>query len=395
MLLQKTALIATFGVAIVAFGGCSAKKSSETAHQFIADSMSITQEPFGKLADGTETILFTLRNAQGVTAKISNYGGIVTHLLVPDQQGTLEDVVLGYDSLAGYLKETPYFGAIVGRYGNRIAKGQFVLNGQTYKLAKNNGQNHLHGGLMGFDKVVWKAETSQTNDGSPVLTLTYTSKDMEEGYPGNLSTKVTYTLGQDNSLRIDYEATTDKATVVNLTNHSYFNLTGNTKRNVLDHEVTLNASKMVPVDASLIPTGQLLPVQNTPFDFTKSRKIGDAIDQTSDEQIKFGGGYDHCWVLNKPTTNDSLTYVAKVIEPASGRVMEVMTTEPGVQFYTGNFLDGSIVGKKGVAYQKRFGFCLETEHYPDSPNQPQFPSVVLQPGQTYTTTTIYKFSTLK
>lgn len=388
-----TSRLIVLGVIVLSFVACSGKKNAEQATTNQQDTMSITQEPFGKLASGQEATLFTLKNQQGTIVKITNYGGIITHWLVADKSGKIEDVVLGCDSLGGYLQPTPYFGAIVGRYGNRIAKGKFVLDGNTYSLAVNNGPNHLHGGLVGFDKVLWQAQTSTASDGSPVLTLTYMSKDMEEGYPGNLNTKVVYTLTNDNALRIDYEATTDKTTIVNLTNHTYFNLSGEASQNVLAHEVSLNADKLVAVDASLIPTGELLDVANTPFDFRDGRTIGQAIDSTSNEQIKFGGGYDHCWVLNR--SEEGLVPFAKVVEPRSGRVLEVSTTEPGVQFYTGNFMNGSVVGKKGKRYEKRTGFCLETQHFPDSPNQKSFPTVVLKPGQTYKSSTVYRFSTLQ
>ena len=349
---------------------------------------SITKASFGKLADGTEVYLFTLRNARGAEAKISNYGGIVTSLKVADKNGNFDDVVLGYDNLDGYLKSTPYFGALIGRYGNRIAKGKFTLNGKEYTLAQNNGANSLHGGLKAFDKVAWTVEEAEVGEHGPELELTYTSKDGEEGFPGNLKVKASYTLTADNALKVKFSATTDQPTVVNLTHHSYFNFAGH--GDVLGHVVTINADKFIPVDDTLIPTGELRPVSGTPFDFTKPIAIGARIND-DDAQLKLGKGYDHTWVLNKPAAG-KLTLAATVSEPSSGRVMEVWTTEPGTQFYTGNFLDGTITGKGGWTYQVRNGFCFEPQHFPDSPNHPAFPTTVLNPGQTYKNTIIYKFS---
>lgn len=371
-------LTALVGLAIFS---CSKTKNEE---KMIS---TISKEAFGQLPDGQQADLYTLTNANGMTVNITNYGGIITKLTAPDKNGQWADVVLGFDSLAPYLSGHPFFGALVGRYGNRIAKGKFKLNGQEYSLAINNGPNALHGGTKGFDKVIWKA-TEIKQDSVVGLQLEYTSKDMEEGYPGNLTVKVVYTLDNENALTIDYTATTDKPTVVNLTNHSYFNLTG-LKRDILDHEVTIESDSIVPVDTTLIPTGKLRAVEGTPFDFRKATKVGAGIDKVEDEQIKAGGGYDHCWVLKR--SGDGLVQFATVKDPESGRVMEVFTTEPGVQFYTGNFLDGKLTGK-GATYSKRFGLCLETEHYPDSPNQPQFPTTTLNPGETYKTTTKYKFS---
>jgi aldose 1-epimerase len=346
----------------------------------------IHRAPFGKLADGTAVELFTLKNATGMTVKITNYGGIITHLLVPDKNGKLGDVVLGYDTLAGYLKASPYFGCIVGRYGNRIGKGKFTLGGKTFTLAKNNNGNSLHGGLIGFDKKLWKPEAAVGPEG-PFLKLSYLSKDGEEGYPGNLSTTVTYTLTGQNELKIDYAAAADKETVLNLTNHTYFNLAGS--GNILEHELVLHAERFTPVDAGLIPTGELRSVKNTPLDFTKPMKIGARI-ESKDEQMKLGGGYDHNFVLN--SGGGKMAPAAKVFSPVTGRLMEVFTTEPAIQFYTGNFLDGSIKGKGRQVYAKRTGLCLETQHYPDSPNKPAFPSTLLKPGGRYATTTLYKFS---
>ena len=342
-------------------------------------------ESFGKLPSGEEVRLFTLTNKNGMEARIMNYGGAIVSLKTPDRNGQLADVVLGFDSLDGYLKGSPYFGALVGRYGNRIAGGKFVLNGETYTLPVNNGPNSLHGGLKGFDKVLWSAEQGEGQS----LVLKYVSADGEEGYPGELSATVTYTLTDDNELKIDYEAATTKPTVVNLTNHSYFNLKDGGASTILDHELTLMADRTTPVDEGLIPTGELRPVEGTPFDFRTSTPIGARID-AGDEQIKFGGGYDHNFVLNR--SGEGLAPAARVYEPTTGRVMEVSTTEPAVQFYTGNFLDGTLTGKGGVTYARRSALCLETQHYPDSPNKPDFPSTTLNPGETYRSTTVYKFS---
>jgi aldose 1-epimerase len=346
----------------------------------------ISQAPFGMTPDKQLVDIFTLRNSKGMEARICNYGGIVVSLKVPDKNGKLGDVVLGYDNLNDYIKNNPYFGCLVGRYGNRIAKGKFTLDGVEYTLACNDGPNHLHGGRKGFDKVVWTAKPFMSALG-PALKLTYVSKDGEEGYPGNLTVTAIYTVTEDNELRLDYTATTDKPTIVNLTHHSYFNLAG--KGDVLDHEVMINADKFTPVDETLIPTGELRPVEGTPFDFRKPTKIGARINN-DDQQLKFGKGYDHNWVINKPM--NVLGLMAQVYEPSSGRVMEVWSTEPGLQFYSGNFLDGTIRGKYGWVYQFRNGFCMEPQHYPDSPNKPNFPSVVLRPGEVYKNTIIYKFS---
>lgn len=354
----------------------------------VAQVASISETPFGTLPDGTAVTLYHLKNSKGTETTITNYGGIITTLKTADRNGLVEDIVLGYDSLAGYLKAPSFFGALVGRYGNRIAKGKFSLDGKTYTLAINNGKNHLHGGLKGFDKVVWKATPSSTADAA-ILKLTYLSPDMEEGYPGNLQVQVIYTLTNDNELKIDYQAVTDKKTVINLTNHSYFNLSGNTKTDILGHEVFIAASKFLPVDETLIPTGELRPVKGTPFDFTTPTVIGLRIED-KDQQITFGLGYDHCFVFDKEIGMPEK--VATVYDSASGRFMEMFTTEPATQFYSGNFLDGSITGKYNTVYKKRYGLCLETQHFPDSPNKPEFPTVVLNPGEEYKTQTIYKFS---
>jgi aldose 1-epimerase len=352
-----------------------------------AQSGEITSKPFGKAKDGTPVEIFTLRNAGGAEARITNYGGIVVSLKVPDRSGKLGDVVLGYDNLKDYIKANPYFGALIGRYGNRIAKGRFELDGKRYQLATNNAPNALHGGLKGFDKVVWLAKPLSTKNG-PSLELTHVSRDGEEGYPGKLTVKAVYTLTDSNELRIDFTATTDKPTIINLTHHSYFNLAG--VGDILGHEVMIKADKFTPVDKTLIPTGELRPVAGTPLDFRKQTAIGARI-KNDDQQLKFGLGYDHNWVVREKPGR--LALMAKVTDPASGRTLEVLSTEPGLQFYSGNFLDGTNVGKGGKIYRYRTGFCMEPQHFPDSPNKPQFPSVVLRPGQTYKNTIIYKFGT--
>ncbi len=351
----------------------------------------IKKEAFGKTGDGTPVDLYTLTNQNGIEVRAITYGGIIISLRVPDRHGKFDDVVLGYDSLDGYLAKTPYFGAIIGRYGNRIGNAKFTLDGVQYSLAVNNGPNALHGGLKGFDKVVWKAEPFERQDAAGVV-FTYTSRDGEEGYPGNLSVKVTYTLTNQDELIFDYHATTDKATPVNLTNHSYFNLAGDGERDVLGHEVMLNADHFTPIDKTLIPTGQIASVSGTPLDFTKPTAIGARIEQ-KDDQMVFGNGYDHNYVINRKGAG--LALAVRVYEPTTGRVLEVHTTEPGVQFYTGNFLDGSITGKGGHVYKRRTGFCLETQHFPDSPNKPNFPSSILRPGKTYESRTVYQFSAVK
>jgi len=345
------------------------------------------KQSFGKTADGQQADLYILTNKTGMEAAITNYGGTLVSLKVPDRNGKLEDVVLGYDKLDDYADGKAYFGATVGRYANRIAQGKFTLNGTTYTLAKNDGENHLHGG---FNKRVW-TEKDVSSSAGQALELTYLSKDGEEGFPGNLSVKVVYTLTDQNELKIDYSATTDKDTVINLTNHSYFNLAGQGNGDILQHQLMIRADRFTPVDATLIPTGELRSVKGTPFDFTNATAIGARIDQ-DDEQLKLGRGYDHNWVLNSGTAG-SLSLAAQAYDPHSGRLLEVWTTEPGIQFYTGNFLDGTIRGKGGKVYNRRFAFCLETQHFPDSPNHSGFPSTVLKPGQHYRSTTVYKFST--
>ena len=348
----------------------------------------MTKQSYGRTPVGTEVSLYALVNKNGMEARITNYGGIVVSLLVKDRNGNPANVVLGYDSLASYVKDTPYFGSLIGRYGNRIGKGKFQLGGVTYTLVANNGVNHLHGGLKGFDKVVWSVDEKASVPGES-LVLTYLSKDGEEGYPGNLSVRVVYSVTSDNELKIDYSASTDKTTVVNLTHHSYFNLAGEGNGSILDHELFIDAARFTPVDTTLIPTGELRNVLGTPMDFTTQTAIGARINDNY-EQLQKGGGYDHNWVLNKPV--GSMGLAARVYDKASGRVMEVLTTEPGMQFYSGNFLNGTLVGISGVKYQHRYGFCLETQHFPDSPNKPEFPTTVLEPGKPYTSTTVYRFS---
>jgi len=347
--------------------------------------MTIEKAPYGNLPDGRQADLYTLTNAKGVRVKLTNYGAITVSLEVPDKDGKASDVTLGYGTLDGWLTNTSYFGATVGRYANRIAKGQFTLDGQTYTLATNNGENHLHGGIKGFDKVLWDAERVQT-DGAVGVKFTYLSKDGEEGFPGNLQVTALYTLTRDNEFKVEFSATTDKPTIVNLAHHTYWNLRGPENGDILGHELMLNADQYTPVDAGLIPTGELKPVKDTPMDFTTPTAIGARIAQVE-------GGYDHNFVLRD--YGKGVRLAARVVEPKSGRVMEIHTDQPGIQFYSGNFLDGTVKGKGGVAYKKHYGFCLETQHYPDSPNKPDFPPVVLRPGEKYTHTMIHKFSTKK
>jgi aldose 1-epimerase len=362
---------------------------ADSAATSVSSSTMPTSASFGKATDGTEIQLFTLTNPNGLKATISTYGGTLTSLLVPDKDGKMSDVILGFDKAEGYLspefkKSNPYFGALIGRYGNRIAKGKFTIDGKAYQVGVNNNGNSLHGGNVGFNQKIWTAKPGTSADGQ-TLTLTYLSKDGEEGYPGNLNVTVTYTLTNDNSLHIDYAATTDKATPVNLTNHAYFNLALGQSKDVLAHQVTIPADRYTVVDAQLIPTGELKAVKGTPFDFTTPHAIGERIAQVP-------GGYDHNWALNNASGQHS---AATVYEPTTGRTMEVKTDEPGVQFYTGNFLDGSLKGKDGVVYGKHAGFCLETQHFPDSPNQKDFPNTILKPGETYHTTTSYTFGVRK
>jgi aldose 1-epimerase len=372
---MKIRLIVTIAaVACLMISGCGQEMAKEGAK------MNVTKAEFGKMPDGKVADLYTLTNGT-MTVKVTNYGGIITSIVTPDRTGKTADVALGFDEFSGYLGSHPFFGAIAGRYANRIAKGKFTLNGKEYTLAVNNGVNHLHGGKVGFDKKLWKAESVKGKD-SVGVKLTYVSPDMEEGYPGTLTSIVTYELTAKNELKMSYEATTDKDTVLNLTNHSYFNLAGVGSGDVLGHQMTFYADSFTPVDDGLIPTGEIKAVKGTPWDFLTAHTIGERIAQVP-------GGYDHNHVLRNQSGN--LALAVKVVEPKTGRVMEVYTTQPGVQFYTGNFLDGTVKGK-GVTYQKHAGFCLETQHYPDSPNKPQFPTAVLKPGQVYKQTTVYAFS---
>ena len=352
----------------------------------------MNRQPFG-IANGESVERLTLTNKNGVEVSAITYGGIITSIKTPDRNGAMADIVLGFNSIDGYLGGHPYFGAIIGRYGNRIAKGRFTIDGTEYTLATNNGPNHLHGGNKGFDKRIWKAQLLPPAAGQTGIAFTYTSLDGEEGYPGTLDVTVTYTLTDSDQLIVRYEATSDKATHVNLTQHSYFNLAGEGSGDILGHELTIDADRYTPVDATLIPTGALAPVEGTPFDFRRQTAIGARID-AADEQIKIGGGYDHNWVLNR-TTAGEVQRVARAYEPASGRVLEVSTTEPGMQFYTGNFLDGRLVGKAGKPYGRRSGFCLETQHYPDTPNHPNFPTTLVRPGEKYESRTVFAFSTTK
>ena len=357
-----------------------------------ADQCSISMERYGVLANGQVAHLYTLTNANGMVAEITNYGGIVTRLLVPDRKGKLDDVVLGYNTLDEYVAETPYFGCLVGLYGNRIDDGRFVLDGKTIQVTANSEAGgeavHLHGGAQGLDKVVWDP-TPSVGENSANLELRFLHPDGKEGFPGNVDITVVYRLTNDNELTVSYHATTDKPTVINLTHHSYFNLKGEGRGTALDHELMIRADSITPVDAGLVTTGGYMPVKGTPFDFNKPTRPMDRIEKKH-KQLEYGGGFDHNWVLKRK--GDGLELAASVYEPSSGRFMEVLTEEPGIQYYAGNFLDGSLVGKRGVAYQKRDGFCLETQHFPDSPNHSSYPSTVLRPGEVYETNTVYRFS---
>ena len=374
---MKQASQLSMGIAFIAaifFTSCNNQTTTET----MKTTTGITKAVWGN-TDGIDVFLYTLTNAKGVQVKISTYGATVTSWVVPDKNGKTSNIVLGFDSLSGYLAKPPYFGALVGRYGNRIAKGKFKIDTAVYTLATNNGANHLHGGLKGFDKQIWDATTA--SDSMPSLLLSYTSKDGEEGYPGNLKVEVRYTLTDEDELKIDYNATTDKATPVNLTNHSYFNLTGDAANTILNHTLMIAADNYTPVDSSLIPTGEIKGVKGTPFDFTSAKKIGRDM-----ESVK--GGYDHNWVLNKK--DSSLQKVAELSDTVSGRILEVYTMEPGLQFYTGNFLDGTFKARDGKPINQHAALCMETQHFPDSPNEPKFPSTILKPGEKYHTVTVYK-----
>jgi aldose 1-epimerase len=374
---SRTAALAA--LALVGLAGCAPEEAPM--------STSVTRAPFGRTPAGQAVEVFTLTNGHGLRVRAITYGGIIVSLETPDRAGRLGDIVLGYDSLDGYLRSSPYFGAIVGRYGNRIARGRFTLDGATYTLATNNGPNHLHGGVQGLDKVVWAAEPFSGDSGAGVA-FSYASPDGEEGYPGTLRMRITYTLTDRDALIVDYLATTDKATPVNLTQHSYFNLAGNGAGDILGHELSLDADSFTPVDSTLIPTGAIAPVAGTPFDFRAPAAIGARIAQ-DDPQLRNGRGYDHNFVLSRRGTG--LVHAARVTDPGSGRTLDIATTEPGIQFYSGNFLDGSITGKAGRVYGAHSGFCLETQHYPDSPNQPAFPSTILRPGEEYRSRTVFTF----
>ena len=375
-------------LAALALSACGPKTNNENSGPGTPTS-TMKQEPFGKLQDGTAVNLYTLTNAKGVTMTVTNYGGRITSLKVPDKSGKMEDIVLGFDNLDGYLAENPYFGALIGRYGNRIGGAQFKLDGKVYHLAKNDGPNSLHGGIKGFDKVFWAGSDVSAKD-AQALSLRYVSNDGEEGYPGTLTSMVTYTLTSNSELKIEYVATTTADTVLNLTNHSYWNLAGAGSGDILKHQMTIEASKFTPVDKTLIPTGKLENVEGTPFDFRKATAIGERIEK-DDQQLKYGKGYDHNYCIDG--ADGSLKRCAQVTDPSTGRSMEILTTQPGVQFYTGNFLDGTIKGKGGKVYGHRGAFCMETQHYPDSPNKPEFPTTVLKPGQEYRQTTVYRFTT--
>lgn len=385
---MKKAFIAIASTLIV--WGCSAPKQQQESVQVeeVKSGLSVSEAPYGQMPDGSEVSLFTLKNTNGMVVDITNYGGVITSLWVPDKDGNLGDVVLGYDSLESYLATRPFFGAIIGRYGNRIKEGKFSLDGEEYTLATNDGSNHLHGGVIGYDKVLWTAKSFQ-DDFTVGLTLTRTSPDMEEGYPGNLACEVSYTLNNENQLIMEYKATTDKKTVVNLTNHSFFNLTGDANSSILDHVLELPASTMLAVDNTLIPAEEIA-VEGTPFDFQTATAIGARIGDEH-EQLAFGKGYDHCWVYSD--SSSALKFGGSLYDPTSGRLMNIYTMEPAIQFYSGNFLDGTLTGKEGINYQFRSGLCLETQHYPDSPNQSAFPSTVLEPGQEYYSKSVYEFTT--
>jgi aldose 1-epimerase len=386
---MKTSLRALTAVAVLALAaGCGGGTSSSVVQD---TSFPLTVGPFDRTPDGQVVDLVTLRNSHGIELRLMTYGGTILSLRTPDRDGQIDDIVLGFDTLAPYIDKSPYFGAIIGRYGNRIAKGRFTLDGTSYTLATNNGPNHLHGGTVGWDKRVWKADPFQNGQAVGVK-LSYVSPDGEEGYPGTVHADVTYSLNDQNQLIVDYHATTDKPTVVNLTQHSYFNLAGAKAADILGHELMINADRYTPVDDTLIPTGEIASVDGTPFDFRIPTAIGARIDQDN-EQLKHGPGYDHNWALNR--TGDGLSLAARVTDPVTGRTLQIDTTEPGLQFYSGNFLDGTLTGKNGRTYGRRSGFCLETQHFPDSPNHPNFPSTVLRPGQEYRSQTIFTFGTAK
>lgn len=367
------------------------KKEKPTTNMEEAVMATIVKSDYGTSQSGEKVESYKLKNAAGMEVDIITYGGRITNLSVPDNKGAFSNVVLNFNSLQQYEKDNPFFGALIGRFGNRIAKATFSIDDKAYPLAANDGDNSLHGGVKGFDKVVWTVKDVKEGDNAS-LTLTYLSKDMEEGFPGNLAVTVIYTLSNDNTLEVAYSATTDKKTVINLTQHAYFNLSGDFSNKILDHELTLDADAYLPVDATLIPTGEIAKVAGTPFDFTTSKTVGKEI-EAEDDQLKKGLGYDHCWVLNNQ--DKGMRSVALVKHASSGRTMEVLTTEPAMQFYTGNFLDGTLPTNAGGVYEQRTGFCLETQHYPDAPNQEAFPSTLLSPGETYSTKTTFKFAVNK
>ena len=368
-------LISIFAIVGLVFAQATSSKSG------------VQQQPFGT-QDGRPVTLYTLTNSHGVEIRAMNYGGIILSIRVPDRKGQFADVVLGHEALEGYIPNPPYIGAIVGRYANRIANGMFTLDGKTYNLPTNDGSNTLHGGTdKTFNKVVWDGEPLKGKTG---VAFSYLSHDGDDGFPGNLKAKLTYTLTEANELVIDYEATTDKATPINLSQHSYFNLAGAGNGDILNHEVMINADRFTPVDKNLIPTGELRTVKGTPMDFTTSTRVGARIEDNY-EQLVLGHGYDHNWVINRK--GPGLVLAARAYEPTSGRVLEVSTTQPGIQFYTGNFLDGTVTGKQGHVYKRRYGLCFETQHFPDSPNHADFPSTILRPGQTFHEKTVFKFST--
>jgi len=380
MPLRQSALLlgSTLCCALIAVGAMTASAGT------------IEKHPYGKTLDGTPVDEYVLTNANKMEVGILTYGGIIASIKVPDRDGTFDNVVLGFSKLDDYLTRNPFFGPITGRYANRIAKARFTLDGKEYTLAANNGPNALHGGRRGFDKQVWTAKEAKAENGV-AIELSYVSPDGQEGYPGTLHVAVVYTVTEANELRIDYTATTDKPTVVNLTSHSYFNLAGNGSGSILDHDLTINADRFTPVDETLIPTGELAPVAGTPFDFRQPHRVGERI-RDAHQQVIYGRGYDHNWVLNRPSPG-ALTLAARLHDPKTGRILEVFTTEPGVQLYTGNFLDGTLLGSSRTIYRQSDGLCLETQHFPDSPNKPDFPSTVLRPGETYRTTTTHRFLT--
>ena len=360
-----------------------------TKENEIMSLVNIDKKPFGVTKDGIDINQYILKNANGMQITVINYGGIITSWKAKDRDGSYEDIVLGFDNLSDYESSSPYFGALIGRYGNRIKEGKFSLDGVDYTLEVNNGENHLHGGVKGFDKVIWEVD-KEVKETSASLILRHMSTDMEEGYPGNLDVKVIYTLTNDDELKVRYEAETDKKTIVNLTQHSYFNLSANLSRDILAHQITIDADSFLPVDKTLIPSGELRDVEGTPFDFRVPKRVGDDINEDY-TQLTFGNGYDHCWVLNNQ--NEGVRFVASAYDTLSGRSLEIFSDQPGIQFYSGNFLDGTLKSKDGGNYEFRSGFCLETQHYPNSPNQESFPSVILNPGEKYNTETIFRFST--